>query len=120
MIQCRVADAFQLPGPAKLSLEEHTSISRGTAYVEVVSAGSERQRLDGRLQLGDGRPDRRPVRRALRIRCSCCSMIVKLRSATFNSRQHQLGKLTMPRCAVMPGEKNRGVARDTVRRRDPE
>jgi hypothetical protein len=31
----------------------------------------------------------------------------------------QLGKLAMPRCAVRPCEKNRGVARDTVRRRGP-
>ena len=31
-----------------------------------------------------------------------------------------LGKLTMPRCAVMPCEKNRGVARDTERRHDLE
>ena len=31
----------------------------------------------------------------------------------------QLGKLAVPRCAVMPCEKNRGVARDTVRRRGP-
>jgi hypothetical protein len=31
----------------------------------------------------------------------------------------QLGKLTMPRCAVIPCEKNRGVACDTMRRRDP-
>ena len=31
----------------------------------------------------------------------------------------QFGKLTMPRCAVMSCEKNRGVARDTVRRREP-
>jgi hypothetical protein len=31
----------------------------------------------------------------------------------------QLGKLAVPRCAVIPCEKNRGVPRDTVRRRDP-
>jgi hypothetical protein len=31
----------------------------------------------------------------------------------------QLGKLAVPRCAVMACEKNREVARDTMRRRHP-